>query len=59
MKFGWEIHLVSDTNCNTVNLLSPSPQKSYKEWQMMLGLQLVLVSVNLYRGLQLDVEQDN
>ena len=39
--FSWMIEiwdendLVSDNNCNPVNL--ESPQKIYKEWQIMLG----------------------
>ena len=30
-----ENHLGRHSKCNTVNLLSP--QKNYKEWQIMLG----------------------
>ena len=43
-----ENHLVSDNNWNIVNLWSPN---IYKEWEIMLGLHLVLVT--LYHGLQL------
>ena len=42
--------LVSDSNCNTV-IYNPSPKKIYKEWQIMLGWYLVLVT--LYHGLHL------
>ena len=39
-------HTVCDTNCNIVKSIMPS--KNYKEWQIMLGLHLVLVT--LHRG---------
>ena len=45
-------NLVSDNDCNTVNLYNP-PKNVYKEWQLLLGLYLVLVT--LYRGVQLVV----
>ena len=48
VEFWMKNHLVSNSNCNTVNLRSP--KKFYKEWQIMLGWHLVLVT--LYRGLQ-------
>ena len=40
--------MVSDDFCNTVK--STLPQESYKEWQIMLGEHLVLVT--LYRDVQ-------
>ena len=38
-----KVHLVSDSRCNTLNLISPPPND--KEWQMMLGSNLVLVTL--------------
>ena len=53
-KLSWMIeiwmkyHLVSDSNCNIVIL--QSPRIYYKEWQIMLGYQIMLLT--LYISLQ-------
>ena len=45
----WMNYLFNDSNCNTVKMICPI--FFYKEWQIMLGQHLVLVS--LHQGLQL------
>ena len=42
LRFGWKLNWVSDINCAIVNLYSPN--SLYKEWQIMLGSHLVLVT---------------
>jgi hypothetical protein len=40
-----KIYLVGDSNCNVINPYFP--QKNYKEWQIMLGLYLVLLTLHM------------
>ena len=49
-------HLVCDSNCNIVN--SNWSILFYKEWQIMLGLHLVLVTTT-WAGLQLGMQKTN